>query len=178
MNRGEKSIALPFVAYPNVSRWLCGSQVCLGLVLLPAAPLLSPQTLSAWEWIAAQTDWKKDTFTHLQLDIFNFNHIKNLIFYSTHTHIIPEWTGGSAGGLAELSGPTQQGLFYDLGWKNESQPSLLLDHIVHLGHPPPSRVGPFLLLPETDYRTGHLGRRTGLRLDHEKTDHPIIIIIL
>lgn len=85
--------------------------------------------------------------------------------FITIVRVIPEWIRGNAAGPAGPSGPTQRGPFYDLGWRNGSRPSLLLDHKAHPGHRPPSQAGPFLLRPERDYRTEHLeaceGRRRG-----------------
>ena len=72
----------------------------------------------------------------------------------------PEWIHGRAGGPAGPSGPTRQGLFYDSGWRNGSQPSLLLDHTAHPGHLPPSPAVPSPLLPERGYRTERLERKT------------------
>lgn len=79
--------------------------------------------------------------------------------YLTSLYKIPEWIRGSAGGPTGPLAPTQQGLFYDSGWRNGSQPSLLLDHKAHPGHLPPSQAGPSLLLPKKGYRTGHLDRK-------------------
>lgn len=85
--------------------------------------------------------------------------------FITIVRVIPEWIRGNAADPAGPWGPTQRGPFYDLGWRNGSRPSLLLDHKAHPGHRPPSQAGPFLLRPERDYRTEHLeacgGKRRG-----------------
>lgn len=82
---------------------------------------------------------------------------------------VPEWIRGRAGGPAGPLGPTQQGLFYDSGWRNGSQPSLLLDHTAHPGHLPPSPAVPSPLLPERGYRTERLERKTSLQSNSPKT---------